>query len=208
MRNLAKGIVLFTLCAGLVMLVSGTASAATGKTLNNLMTAFNGESNAHAKYLAYAKRADENGFGQVASLFRAAARAEEIHAANHAEVIRKMGGSPKADIKPADVRTTKENLEDAIKGETYEKSTMYPEFLATAKSEGMSDAMRTFNFAKYAENEHTRLYAEALAKLDSLKGSKAKDYFVCQVCGNTVAVIDFQKCPSCRQPKEKYTKVV
>jgi rubrerythrin len=207
MRNFAKVIVSFILCAGLATLVSGTASAATGKTLNNLMTAFNGESNAHVKYLAFAKRAEGDGFGEVASLFRAAARAEEIHAANHAEVIRKMGGNPKADIKSAEIRTTKENLEEAIKGETYEKNTMYPEFIATAKAEAMNDAVRSFNFAKYAENEHARLYAEALAKLGSLKGSKGKDYFVCQICGNTVAVVDFQKCPSCRQPKDKYVKV-
>lgn len=207
MRSLVKGIVVFMLCTGLVVCTSVVSFAATGKTLDNLMTAFNGESNAHAKYLAFAKRADENGFGEVASLFRAAARAEEIHAANHAEVIRKLGGTPKADIKPAVVKSTKENLEDAIKGETYEKSTMYPEFLTASSAEGVIEATRSFNFAKYAENEHARLYAEALAKLNSLKGSKAKEYYVCQICGNTVTALDFQKCPSCRQPKEKYLKM-
>ena len=83
------------------------------KTLENLQTAFNGESNANAKYLAFAKKADDEGYTKVGSLFSAAARAEEIHMNNHAEVIKKMGGSPAADIKAADVKTTAENLKKA-----------------------------------------------------------------------------------------------
>ncbi len=176
------------------------------KTLNNLQTAFNGESNAHAKYLAFAKKAEAEGYGPVASLFRAAARAEEIHAANHAEVIKKMGGTPTAKIETPDVKSTKENLEAAIKGESYERDVMYPDFLKQARAEKTKDAIQTFNYAKTAEAEHAKLYSEAQSKLPSLQGA-AVTYYVCTVCGYTTAKLDFAKCPSCFSPKEKYERV-
>ena len=119
-------------------------TAATSKgatTLENLQTAFDGESNANAKYLAFAKKADDEGYTKVASLFRAAARAEEIHMGNHAQVIKKMGGTPKADVKPAEIKTTAENLKGAIEGETYERDKMYTDFIAEARSNGNTDAL-------------------------------------------------------------------
>jgi rubrerythrin len=186
--------------------VSATAPVA-ASTLDNLQAAYNGESNASAKYLSFAKKADEEGYGQVASLFRAASRAEQIHAATHAGVIKKLGGVPKADVKAAEVKTTKENLQAAIAGESYERDTMYPEFLAKARKDANKDAMQTFNFAKAAEAEHAKMYSDALARLDSLKGSKAKTYYVCTVCGFTTTNLDFQKCSVCFNPKDKYTPV-
>ena len=182
------------------------AMAAT-KTLDNLQAGFNGESNAHARYLAFAEKADQEGYGEVASLFRAAAKAEEVHAANHAAVTKKMGGTAEAKIETAVVKSTKENLEAAIKGESYERDTMYPEFLKQARAEGNRDAVQTFNYAKTAEAEHAKLYSEALNNLPNLKGSKAKDYFVCTVCGYTTSKVDFSKCPSCFTHKDKYEKV-
>lgn len=184
------------------------SQAATGTTtLDNLMTAYNGESNAHARYLAFAEKADAEGYGHVASLFRAAARAEEIHAANHAVVIKKLGGVAKADVTAPEVKSTKENLEAAIKGESYERDTMYPEFLAQARKEGNRDALETFNFAKTAEAEHAKLYSQALTNLDSAKGSPAKTYYVCTVCGYTTTQLNFDKCPSCFNPKDKYVSI-
>lgn len=182
------------------------AKAAT-TTLENLQAAFNGESNAHARYLAFADKADQEGYGEVGSLFRAAAKAEEVHAANHAVVIKKLGTTPEAKIETPVVGTTKENLETAIKGETYERDTMYPEFLKQARAERNSDAVQTLNFAKTAEAEHAKLYTKALNDLAKLKGSKSKDYFVCTVCGYTTTQIDFSKCPSCFTHKDKYEKV-
>lgn len=179
----------------------------TTKTLDNLNAAFNGESNAHARYLAFATKAGEEGYGEVASLFRAAARAEEIHAANHAAVIKKLGGVPKADIQAPDVKSTKENLEAAIKGESYERDTMYPEFLAQARKEGQRDAIETFNFAKSVEAEHAKLYTAALDNLGALKGSQAKPFYVCTVCGNTTTRMNFEKCPVCFNSKDKYVQV-
>ncbi len=175
-------------------------------TMKNLQTAFNGESNAHAKYLAFAVKADEEGYGQAASLFRAAARAEEIHAGNHAKVIRKMGGEPKADIKTPEVKSTRENLEVALKGESYERDTMYPEFIVKAREEGQKDAVRSMNHALSAEVEHAKLYSQALAELDSWKDGK-KVFYVCPVCGYTTIKPDFEKCPSCYTEKEKFEQV-
>ena len=141
------------------------------------------------------------------SLFRAAARAEAIHAANHAVVIKKLGGTPEAKIEKTDVKTTRENLAVAVKGEIYERDQMYPEFLKQARAVANRDAMQTFNYAKSAETEHARLYTEALNKLDTLKGSKSLAYYVCPTCGYTVRTIDFAKCPVCFTGKEKYETV-
>ena len=182
------------------------ATAAT-TTLENLQAAFNGESNAHARYLAFAQKADLEGYGEVASLLRAAAKAEDLHAANHAVVIKKLGGTPEAKILIPAVGSTKENVEAAIKGESYERDTMYPEFLKQARAEGNRDAVQTFNYAKIAETEHAKLYSQVLNDLPKLKGSKSKDFFVCTVCGYTTAQMDFSKCPSCFTPKDKYEKV-
>lgn len=183
------------------------ASPEETKTIANLQAAYNGESNAHARYVEFAKKADAEGYGDVASIFRAAAKAEEVHANNHATVIKKMGATPTAKIEAPVVKSTKENLEAAIKGESYERDTMYPEFIQQAKAAHNTDAVRTFNLAKTAEAEHAKLYTEALDNLPKLKGSKGKQYFICTVCGFTTAKIDFSKCPSCFEPKEKYTSV-
>lgn len=174
-------------------------------TLENLNAAFNGESNANARYLAFAKKADEEGFAGAASLFRAAARAEEVHANSHAAVIKTLGGQPKADIKPPQVKSTKDNVQAALEGETYERDTMYPEFITLAKKENNKDALRTFNFAITAEIEHAKLYGEALKGLESWKA--AKTFYVCSVCGYTTTKIDFEKCASCFSPKEKYETI-
>lgn len=105
-------------------------------TLDNLMAAYNGESNARVRYLAFAQKADAEGYGQAASLFRAAARAEQIHLRHHAELIKQLGGIPAAEIEKVDVGITKGNLESAVKGETSEKDTMCPEFKAQAEKDG------------------------------------------------------------------------
>lgn len=176
-------------------------------TLDNLQTAYNGESNARAKYLAFATQADKDGYPGVASLFRAAAGAEEIHAANHAVVIKKMGGSPAAKIETAVVKTTQENLGVAIAGETYERDTMYPEFLKSARAANLPDAVRTFNLALLAEAEHAKLYTGDLNNLPALKGNTAVNYYVCPTCGFTTAKRDFKNCPSCFTPSDKFRVV-
>jgi rubrerythrin len=194
---------------GLALLLCNPAIALEAKkatSLDNLQTAFNGESNAQARYQAFAKKADEEGYTQVGSLFRAASKAEGIHAAHHAEVIKKLGGNPKAEIAAPVIKSTQENLKAALEGETYEKEKMYPEFIATAEAEQQNDALRVFNYAKSAEIEHAKLYTAALKDLPKWKGG-TRNFYVCPVCGFTVEKINFTECPICYTPKDKYELV-
>ncbi len=193
------------LFAATALVAGSLAQASTGKTIDNLQAAYNGESNAHARYLAFAAKADQEGYKGVASLFRAAAYAEKIHANNHAVVIKKLGGMPQAKIETAAPKSTRENLEAAIKGESYERDEMYPAFLKLARQEGKADAIQTLNYARNAEIEHAKLYTAALGNLDGMRS--ATSWFVCPVCGYTTAKIDFERCPSSFTPAGKYEKV-
>ncbi|MCT4619373.1 MAG: rubrerythrin family protein [Marinisporobacter sp.] len=159
------------------------------KTLENLMAAFAGESQANRKYLAYAKKAEADGNKNAAKLFRAAADAETIHAHQHFEVAGK-------------VKSTKENLEDAINGETHEYKEMYPEFLEIAKEEGNTGAIRSFMFALKAEEVHAKLYEEALENVES---EEEVFYYLCPVCGNIEKGTP-ERCFICGVPGEKFIK--
>jgi rubrerythrin len=181
------------------------ASAPSG-TLNNLNASFDGESNAHARYVAFAAKADQEGYPQVARLFRAAARAEQIHAGNHAEVIRSLGGTPKAVIGTVAVKSTAENLQAALAGESYERDTMYPSFLAEARKDGDAKAIRTLTLARTAEIEHARLYQEALSNLEAMRQPGGPIY-VCGVCGYTTTSLPAAKCPSSFSPRERFERI-
>ncbi len=183
---------------------SWAEEAKPGKTIDNLQTAYNGESNASAKYQAYAVQADTEGYHKIARLFRAAASAEQVHLKNHAEVIKSMGATPMADIKLPMVKSTKENLEDAIKGETYERSKMYPDFIAQADDENNAAAVQSFSFAQDAEAEHAMLYKKALENMDKWKKADV-NFFVCPTCGYTVEDRPgFANCPLCGMPAADY----
>jgi rubrerythrin len=178
-------------------------------TVENLLSAFEGESNAHAKYTAFAAKADEDGLHGAASLFRAAARAEQIHAGNHARVIKQLGGHAECEIHEVAVKSTLENLKVALNGEQYEIDTMYPGFLAEATERKNTAAIRTFTGALEAEKTHARLYSEAIAllaagKKDSWIG-EARDFYVCPVCGYTSETEEeHERCPVCKCPWEKF----
>ena len=159
--------------------------------MDNLKDAFAGESQANRKYLAFAKKADEEGFGQAAKLFRAAAAAETIHAHNHLKV---MGG----------VNSTKENIQEAIEGETYEYTKMYPEMIMEAEKEEESKAVWTFDLANKVESIHASLYQKALDHLDS---NEPIDYYVCRVCGNTVENSAPDKCHVCGVAGSMFVKI-
>ncbi|HNX68277.1 MAG TPA: ferritin family protein [Candidatus Omnitrophota bacterium] len=175
-------------------------------TLENLQAAFNGESNANAKYLAFAKKADEEGYGRAASLFRAAARAEQVHFERHAKVIKGMGGTPTAKIETPEVKTTPENLKNALDGETYESTIMYPGFLKKAEADNNKDATDAFEDANAAEAVHASLYKEALADLKAWKRGN-KNFYVCPVCGNVVERMGFKNCPICDTNKRQFMAV-
>jgi rubrerythrin len=204
-RNIRVTAVLTAFIIATFVVGMGTALAAESKTLDNLQAAFNGESNANAKYLEFAKKADAEGYKGVAALFRAAAKAEEFHARNHSDVIKKLGGAPKADIKLPAIKTTADNLKAALEGETYERDKMYPEFIAEAKASGQKDALKSFNHAVAAEGQHAKFYADAVANLQTWK--TAKTFQVCPVCGHTVTELGSDKCPVCFTAKEKFLTV-
>lgn len=161
------------------------------KTEANLMEAFAGESQANRKYLAFAKQAEKEGHPQVAKLFRAAAEAETVHAHAHLRVL-------------GVVKTTAENLKEAVAGETHEFKNMYPGMIETAKAEGNKAAQRSFEFANTVEKTHADLYQKAL---DSLGSNKEVDYWVCSVCGHTVEDEAPEKCPVCQAAKKAFFKV-
>jgi rubrerythrin len=157
----------------------------------NLKEAFAGESQANRKYLAFSKKADQEGHVQVAKLFRAAAEAETVHALNHLRVLK-------------GIRSTKENIQEAIGGETHEFMKMYPEMIERAKAEKNNEALETFRFANEVEKIHAALYSKAL---ENLGRNEVLDYYVCPVCGNTVEKAAPEKCPICGTPGKKFIKI-
>lgn len=161
------------------------------QTLMNLLDAFAGESQANRKYLAFAKKAEAEGYKQIARLFRAVAEAETVHAHNH---LREAGG----------VKSTRENLDAAISGEIYEFQKMYPAMIEDAKREAAAGALRSFNYANEVEKIHAELYKKALS---SLENSQEVNYFVCQVCGYTVEDEAPDECPICKAKKQAFRQI-
>jgi rubrerythrin len=159
------------------------------KSIDDLRSAFAGESQANRKYTAFARKADQEGFSQVARLFRAAAHAETVHALNHFNAL-------------GEVKVTADNLQAAIEGENYEVVNMYPEFIQDAETEGNKSALRSFKWAMDVEKIHEQLYREALATLG--KTTEVFDYYVCPICGYTVARGAPEKCPVCGTPGARF----
>lgn len=175
-------------------------------TLANLQTAYNGKSNAKARYEAFAARADEEGYRSVAALFRAAAKSEGVHAAKQAAAITKLGAEPKAVIEKPEVLSTRENLEAALKGEGAEATQMSPAFFKQAELDKNEGAVRAFKGAMAAEEGHTELYQKALNNLDNWKAA-GKEFIVCQICGYTSMDMGLKKCPVCASPRSKFDLV-
>jgi rubrerythrin len=161
---------------------------------DNLKEAFAGESQANRKYLAFGKKAETDGFKQVAKLFRAAAAAETVHAHAH---LAAMGG----------IKSTEENLVSAAEGESHEFKNMYPPFLKEAQQEGNKPAEISFKFALAVEEIHHQLYEEALAAVKTGNDLPEKKIYVCEVCGNTVYDTAPDKCSVCSAPKSKFSEV-
>jgi rubrerythrin len=146
-----------------------------------LMEAFAGESQTNRRYLAFAQQAEKEGYHKVAKLFRAAAEAEAVHALAH---LRALKG----------IRSTVENLQEAISGETHESKVMYPAMIGTAILEGNKEAERSFKYANAVEKVHVELFEKALANLDKQEDG---DYCVCSVCGYTFENEHPEKCLLC-----------
>jgi len=162
------------------------------KSIDDLKAAFAGESQANRKYTAFSRKADQEGYGQVAKLFRAAAQAETVHALSHFNAL-------------GEVKSTAENLGAAISGENYEVVDMYPAFLQDADAEGNKAAARSFKYAWEVEKVHENLYREALASLG--KTTETYDYYVCPVCGYTVAKGAPERCPICNTQGARFERI-
>jgi len=173
-------------------LVSRGGELATPKTEQDLRDAFAGESQANRKYLAFAVAADKEGYPQVAKLFRAAAEAETVHAHNHLKALK-------------GIKSTKENLLEAIAGETYEFRDMYPRMLETAQAEGDKAAERSFHYANEVEKVHAQLYRKLLDDLGSVK--ETYSYYVCPVCGYTSEKEPPDSCPVCGTKGKMFKKI-
>lgn len=192
----------------LILTVFATAcSSGPSKTIENLKTAFNGESTASAKYAAFAQKAEAEGFDTVAVMFRATSKAEAVHAANHNRVLESLGvktGEPV--IEHFEVLTTAENIAAGIKGESYEIDEMYPGFIATAEKEAVTDAVETFTYAIDTEKKHKEFYESALESVkDGSELTVPVKWYVCPVCGNTYdegTLTD--ECDFCMTPKSAY----
>lgn len=162
------------------------------KTEADLQEAFAGESQANRRYLAFAKKADEQGYHQVARMFRAAAEAETVHAHNHLRALKGVGD-------------TTANLKEAVAGETHEFKNMYPGMIEDAKAEGNKEALRSFEYANTVEKTHAELYQKLLDSMGQDQGDYP--YYVCPVCGHTAEREAPERCPVCNAKGDRFMKV-
>ena len=160
---------------------------------DNLKNAFAGESQAHMRYIIFAKKAEEEGFPNVSRLFKAISYAEQVHATNHFDVLGMIRGST-------------DNLQAAIDGETYEINEMYPAFNTVAKLQEEKGAQRTTDWTLQAEKIHASMYQKARQAVESSKDIKLGTVYICDSCGYTVEGEAPNRCPVCGATKEKFRK--
>lgn len=187
---------------------SQTGTDAKAKTVENLQAAFKGETTASAKYAAYAKKAEQEGYHEIALLFTAASKAENIHANNHRAVLQESGVSVPAITPEYTVKSTEENLKDAIAGESYEASTMYPDFLTVANTSGNQLALVSLNYAYKTEKKHKVMYENALGALqNNVVKTLPVAYYICPTCGNTYDAKPAARCGISMTSSERFVKI-
>ena len=163
------------------------------KTRGNLHHAFAGEAKAHIRLSTFAKKADDEGYPQLARLFRAIAEAEKIHAGNHLGVLGE-----------AIVRSTEENLAFSFERETTINEVTYPRLIREAEEEGERAAVQSFAYARDVEEGHARLYKKAM---EHLLQDESTDYYVCGVCGYTADGVLPDECPVCGAQSDLFRRV-
>jgi len=177
-------------------------------TIQNMQDAYKGETTAHFKYAAYSKKAAEEGHPEVALLFKAASGAELIHAGNHKVVLMRMGNTIPEITPEFTVKSTAENLKEAIAGESYEYNTMYPEFIKNANSAGNYMAQISLTYAYKVEQKHRDFYIAALAAFETgTDNTLAKIYYLCPTCGNTYATTAPSRCEISMTDSKLFIKV-
>lgn len=155
--------------------------------------AFAGESMAHMKYLHFADKAEEEGLTEMARMFRAIAYAERVHAGNHLGV---LGG----------LKSTADNIQTCINGETFEINEMYPAYNAVAKLQDEEGAVRSTYYALEAEKIHADWYKAAKEAVDKGEDVKVGTIQICSVCGHTREGEAPEKCPICGASKDKFVQ--
>jgi len=164
------------------------------KTTKNLHSAFAGESQANRKYLAFAKKAENEGRPGIAKLFRVAAEGETVHALGHLQAL-------------GEVKDTVDNLRSAVSGETCEINTMYPQFISVSQEEKEAVAEVSFKQALSVEMIHQKLFREALKKIEAGSDLVEMDYYTCPICGYPAISDAPDFCPICHAPKDKFQKI-
>ena len=203
-----KKFAILTILFFIMPLVSGAGCKKVPATLDNLKHAIIGETTASAKYQAYAAKAKEEKLDKIAKLFEAASKSESIHAKMHTEVLEKMGVKMGKVNPQFTVKSTKENIQDAIKGETFEVETMYVDYKKKAVDEGNTDANRSFDLAWLTEKKHQALYKNALDAMDKKEMNNVSDmYYICPVCGNTFGKNAPGQCENCGEQMQSFIKI-
>lgn len=198
-----------TICLLTLILAFPDPSALAGKTADNLLKAYQGELTASSKYAAFSEQARKEGYERIAILFMAASRSEAIHAANHKTVLEKMGVTVRPFTPSVTSGNTKENLETAIAGETNEAQDMYPGYIATAKQENATNAVKSMRWAMETERRHILFYRNALTAMNNKTvASLPSFYWICPKCGNTYDTpVPEDICSFCGTASNRYIKV-
>lgn len=186
--------ILFLALACLVGLSISSCMTKRQKTIQNIMLGIKTETTASAKYEAYAQKAMVEGYDTIANLFRAASKSEAIHTYNHSVVLKSFKAEME-NFKPTfNVKSTADNLQESINGESKEVTNIYPMFIEDATSKRIGKPIvRTLNWALSAEKKHLVMFRKALDALRSNDESKLPYiYHVCPVCGDTY---DVEKLP-------------
>jgi len=172
----------------------------------NLMKAFAGESQARNKYEYFAKVAQKEGYRDIAEHFQRAANNEKTHAKLELALYNRMANSSDNDF-----GDTKENLQMAIDGESYENQTMYPDFAQIAKDEGYKEATRLFNGIGKIEVEHEKMFQMLLDRLEAdaeFVSDNEEEAWICEVCGHIhYGKKALKTCPVCKHPQEYQSRL-
>ena len=187
---------------------AGNLQDAKALNLAEMQEAFKGETTASAKYAAYSAKAETEGYHEIALLFAAASTSEKTHANNHKAVLEDAGQTIPVVTPVYTVKSTKENLNDAITGETYEITTMYPKFITDANAVGNKLSLLSLNYAYKTEQKHKVYYEKALAALESNNvKSLPSIYYVCTTCGNTYETTAPKRCGISMTSSEKFVRI-
>lgn len=202
-----KSILVFTL---VYLIAFAGCTSKREKTIQNIKQGIETETTASVKYAAFGQKAWVEGLDTIAKLFEAASKAEAIHASNHAAVLKTFHTEMEEFTPNFNVKSTAENLQESIDGETYEVNTMYPMFLSDAKSKRIKKAtIQSLTWALETEKKHVAMFKKALEALKTnTEYNLPFEYNICPVCGNTFDVAMLHDtCELCGASKDLFLDI-